>query len=106
MVNMARGCLTCLEEEEEGKGGRREDAQARPRSGAVVMIGPCENDNITLWAGMPMQINWHVWEASKQTHRQTPVEPFTRRANEMREHRSTFDVRLRDRRAFPTKSSC
>lgn len=49
MVNIARGCLI-LEEEEDGNGGRREDAQARPRSGAVVIIGPCENDTTTLWA--------------------------------------------------------
>lgn len=41
MVNMARGCLVL---EEEGRGGRKEEAQARSRSGAVVMMGPCENN--------------------------------------------------------------
>lgn len=40
---MARGCLL-LEEEEEGRGGRREEVQARSRSGAVVMMGPCETN--------------------------------------------------------------
>lgn len=41
MVNMALGCRLL---EEEGRGGRREEAHARSKSGAVVMIGPCKNN--------------------------------------------------------------